>query len=654
MMVAISPRFTFLVTLCVLAAFSSAPISDAAVLRLRDLDPISAEMTSTHGNAMAATRFSSRVVKGPLVIPLPKGHETPQKGYGDGDRKKLSGGGTHRDDKDVSADEDNDDYLYDDNGAVSKKDGNVKVKVGGYIHHALAPRHHHHPNGSGKAIVSGDHEHIRVDRSPRSHHHHHHGNGKVVISGDHEHIHIDRSPAPHHPHHHQSGHSQEKVVISGDHEHIHIERSPSPDHHHHHHHIEHEKIVVTGDHDHVRIDRSEDENDIISGDNDHIYRKRSILIAGEQGQPYVVPLVKKRSASQERFALPPSGKRSDDMDGAPGRIDIMSPNVDPSVPTRIASLVLASSTMSANSTASNEFVLNASDMNATQIYLRPSSFNSTNSTLNSDEIGVTLRMAMFDEALARIVPYCATFDPYPPAPAPLIAEECTDDPVSEDKSQLFAFHKTSGTVRPMWFKDDERDSQSDGCQGVPQDASLSNANVTEADNSRPVSSESADQDLRSNFGSITTDPSQMERSDSSEGPIAQEVTLLFVSSDPEIQDTPVDASRTSSPVLETKTGAEASNSALASTTPSITAIPSSSPESLSAASPTAQVTTSSFGSVSAMVSSGAPASVPSPTALGVQVVAESASDPISSRSASAPPVMTAMNTQPYAWIFMQD
>jgi hypothetical protein len=186
---------------------------------------------------------------------------------------------------------------------------------------------------SSSSIISGHDGHVHVRRSPHHHHHHHHnGHKNVIVSGDHDHVRVDRSPHPHHHPHHHGGH--EKVVVSGDHDHVRVDRSPRSrrrrrhhHHHHHHHQNEHEKVVVSGDHDHVRVDRSlgwnQDGKAIMSGDYDHVYRRRSVLISGEQGQSYVIPRVARRSTAQELFTVPPLKKRDGEMDCAPGYIRIM-------------------------------------------------------------------------------------------------------------------------------------------------------------------------------------------------------------------------------------------------------------------------------------------------------------------------------------------
>ncbi len=162
-------------------------------------------------------------------------------------------------------------------------------------------------------------------RAPHHHHHHHGPHDKVIVTGDHDHVRVGRSPHHHHHHHHHNG--DEKVVVTGDHDHVRVGRSPSPHHHHHHHHGGYEKVVISGDHDHIHVDRSsdghrgfEDGKVTISRDNGHVHLQRSVFIAGEQGQSYVVPRVAKRSAKQKLFTL---GKRARGLDGAPGRMDIM-------------------------------------------------------------------------------------------------------------------------------------------------------------------------------------------------------------------------------------------------------------------------------------------------------------------------------------------
>ena len=127
-MVALSPRFTFLATVCALVALSSAPVSDAAVLRLRASDRALANMAPGH-------RFrshSSLVADHPPVLPLPKSPVESHKNSADSsdspsssgnnknDQKISSAGGSHGE-KDVSSD--------DDDGNVHEKGGKVRVRI---------------------------------------------------------------------------------------------------------------------------------------------------------------------------------------------------------------------------------------------------------------------------------------------------------------------------------------------------------------------------------------------------------------------------------------------------------------------------------------------------------------------------------------------
>jgi hypothetical protein len=315
-------------------------------------------------------------------------------------------------------------------------------------------------------------------------------------------------------------------------------------------------------------------------------------------------------------------------------------------------------------TSPSAFVLNASDMNGTQVYLLPSSSSSSKSMVAPDEIGVTIQLEMFDVTSASNVPYCVTYDPDPPAPAPLTAEECTEDPVGKRRSQLFAFDRTTSVVRPMWFN--AQDSEKDECiddahRTAPQNASPSN--VTEADSSHSNSTSGADQGLTSNITILTADPSHVTPSNESEGSTqpTQNVALVFVAANPEVMDTPADTSTTVGSVLATTT----------------TAMASSSPGSLATSASVAQVTSSgspspsasavpSAGSNTSVISSGTLASIPSSTApvsgavatssmvLGVQVIPESAIQVASTTSSSATPTVTPVNTQPYDWMFYPD
>ncbi len=264
--------------------------------------------------------------------------------------------------------------------------------------------------------------------------------------------------------------------------------------------------------------------------------------------------------------------------------------------------------------------------------LQASSYNTSNSALTPDEVGVTLLVKMFDAASVSLVSYCATFDPYPPAPAPLTAKECTDNPVGESQSQLFAFDRTTGVVRPMWFtgQDDGTDAKGNECVGGDDRAAPPNSS------------------LDGNYAASTPETDQTYQAPTS--------TFAVLAAD----------SPTMSSVTATATGTETSNNAFTAT-PSTTVMATASPvSSLGSVSASSVSFAGPNTSVSVVASSGAPTSVPSSTELasgahfspsmmlGVQAIPASASDAAYTTSPSASPTMTPVNTQPYEWMFKLD
>ena len=308
----------------------------------------------------------------------------------------------------------------------------------------------------------------------------------------------------------------------------------------------------------------------------------------------------------------------------------------------------------------------------TPICLRPS--DTSDPALSPDEIGATLLVEMFDATSATIVPYCATFDPNPPQPAPLTVEECTDVPVSERQSQLFAFNRATGVVRPMWFttQGDKTDPGSDGCAGGDGHEATENSLQPSVAEAAP-NADQVNQAPASNLAVLAADSSEMAPSDSSSGNTfgAQNVDLVFVAMDPVVMGTPEDAGTAISSVPATATGAESSNHAFittVSTTVTTTASSTAgvSGTSLGSASASSISPPSPSTSSSAVVPSGSPTPVPSSTelvsgahstpsmVLGVQVVPEPADNTASMTGASATPTMTPVNTQPYVWMFKLD
>ena len=131
-MVALSPRFTFLATVCTLAALSSAPVSDAALLRLRTSDPALANMAPGHW----FRSHSSSVADRSPVLPLPvESHkdpadssDSPSSSGNKNDQKTPSAVGAHGD-KGVSTSDGKKDSSNDDDENVHEEGGKVRVRI---------------------------------------------------------------------------------------------------------------------------------------------------------------------------------------------------------------------------------------------------------------------------------------------------------------------------------------------------------------------------------------------------------------------------------------------------------------------------------------------------------------------------------------------
>ncbi|CCA68222.1 hypothetical protein PIIN_02088 [Serendipita indica DSM 11827] len=127
-------------------------------------------------------------------------------------------------------------------------------------------------------------------------------------------------------------------------------------------------------------------------------------------------------------------------DGVPGVIDIMSPSVDDPAGQRLASLSIASTPSEAN-----QFVLNASGVNATTVYLVVNNHLS----LLDRSLAVRLEVPVYDQSHAAYVSYCATFDMT--QASPLMVAECYPKGISDHNSQLFSYATDTGVVKPLWL-----------------------------------------------------------------------------------------------------------------------------------------------------------------------------------------------------------
>ncbi|EED78980.1 predicted protein [Postia placenta Mad-698-R] len=415
--------------------------------------------------------------------------------------------------------------------------------------------HDHHD----KVIIEGDHDHVRVHRSPS---HDRHDHDKIIVKGSHEHVNVHRSPEPHHHH----DHDQEKVIVKGDHDHVNVHRSPEPEPHHHHDH--HDKVVVEGNHDHVNVHRSpapephhhHDHHDkvVVEGNHDHVNVHRrsggagSNYVAGEHGSSFIVAHT----------------RRSDlQVSGVPGTVDIVTGvRGTGTAQQKIASLVLSApdnSTANSDNNTAASFVLNASGTDQTQIFLVAAPSNDTNSTswsnsealpnstfLDSDFVKVMLQILVFDAERAALEPYCATFDPNPPAPSPLTVEQCLNGSLTDaHKSQVFAYVPDTGVVRPMWSnnQDDQMDDQdSVGSPSTTSNSTVAatvsltaNATTTSQDPSTPTSDRPASMaSLDEDFGDATHPPLRASFAKTFDAPSvfaqAHNVTLVFTPATPEV------------------------------------------------------------------------------------------------------------------------
>jgi hypothetical protein len=159
----------------------------------------------------------------------------------------------------------------------------------------------------------------------------------------------------------------------------------------------------------------------------------------------------------------------------------------------------------------NTFILNASEGNSTQLYLV--ALNTTDSGVQGEDIPVALKVPVFNPDSASMEGYCATYDPQPPAPAPLSAEPCFyDEPTGPHKSQVFAYTPSTSVIRPMWFNGEgEEDSLGD-----PSSNSTAQPDAT-MDPETPASDNTTSITEVGDFGNSTAPPSSIAAFDNSTG-----------------------------------------------------------------------------------------------------------------------------------------
>lgn len=136
---------------------------------------------------------------------------------------------------------------------------------------------------------------------------------------------------------------------------------------------------------------------------------------------------------------------------------------------RLASLVL-----SADDSDPNSFVLDASSSSQTQVYLVPLSDTPTDDTTGA--LAVELHVPIFFKEDAKMLSYCATFDPKPASLSPLTAQPCLNT-TTEHVAQQFQYIPTTGVIKPLWPSDDtEMNSEGHPTPIMPQSVSAAASN----------------------------------------------------------------------------------------------------------------------------------------------------------------------------------
>jgi len=179
---------------------------------------------------------------------------------------------------------------------------------------------------------------------------------------------------------------------------------------------------------------------------------------------------------------------------------------------RIASLVLVPSDSTMAEFGNSTFILNASESNHTQLYLV--ALNTTDPGVQGEDIPVALKVPVFNPDSASMEGYCATYNPQPPAPAPLSAEPCFyDEPTGPHKSQVFAYTPSTSVIRPMWFSGE---NDEENTLGDPSSNSTVQPDAT-VDPETPLSGNVTSITKVGDFGNSTAPPSSIAALDNSTG-----------------------------------------------------------------------------------------------------------------------------------------
>lgn len=270
-------------------------------------------------------------------------------------------------------------------------------------------------------------------------------------------------------------------------------------------------MIVKGNDAHVKVSRGGQEafNDHDGYRSQHDRRDNALIVTSghnvviaDTDSAHRVHVVNGRSATVKR----------DDFPGVPGTIDIVVSafetvvnwirlntlqTLGTSAEQKVGSLVLTDDpTNPTNSTSDGmtmsdpqSFVLDASKTNQTQIYLvaNPSSSNTTASQgANSSDIPVMIELPIFVPSRASDVPFCATYDPNPPAPVPFTMQPCLDptaegiDDATVHKSQTFLYNSQTGAIKPKWFSDPSAGNNTNSTQSSSPSQRPTQADVVSA------------------------------------------------------------------------------------------------------------------------------------------------------------------------------
>ena len=414
------------------------------------------------------------------------------------------------------------------------------------------------------------------DPHHRHHHHHHHGRrhgGRDMSVVEKDNNIGRRSPDPrhedhgHHHHHNHHGHHKghgsndgDKVIIEGDDNNVSVDsRSRIARHQHHDHSPEHTETAAHESYQHYvqarkYIPRHQPHHDVSPTDHvEHIEsahhtdrdrtekHTRSVLINSVEGkEAYLVPddyrgqrvtVIEGDGISKD---LTKAKRGGPGIEGVPGSVDIMvrfpslsfahltqhllpsrvlqSDSAKSEDGQRIASLFLVHPDATMAELGNNTFSLNASEGNYTQLYLV--ALNTTNSGVEGEDVPVALKVPVFNPDSASMEGYCATYDPQPPAPAPLSVERCFyDEPTGPHKSQVFAYTPSTSVIRPMWFSG-ETDSE-DSVKDSGSNSTVKPDGVV--DPKTPLSEDLTSVTRVGDFGNSTAPPPSVASLDNSTG-----------------------------------------------------------------------------------------------------------------------------------------